>query len=129
MVKNKSQSANIKLESIRGVINKDQVKKSYKKTLSRTQSELNYPNRLFSKFIHNSFIESTSDLVAITISRPNAFLFGSITAFLATLTAYITSKTIGYDLSGSETIFAFAIGWIIGNLFDYFKLLFTGKAS
>jgi hypothetical protein len=40
---------------------------------------------------------------------------------------YLIAKNLGYVLSGFETIGAFAIGWIIGVLYDYFRVMVTGK--
>jgi len=48
-------------------------------------------------------------------------------AFLLTLIIYVIAKTFGYNLSGFETIGAFIIGWILGVVYDYLKILFVGK--
>ncbi len=113
----------------RGNINKKQRDDSYKKTITRVQNELPASNRLFSKIIHNQVVENISDFIAATIARPNALLSGSVVAFFLTLLTYTVSKTIGYKLSGYETITAFIIGWIIGIVYDYLKVLITGKKS
>lgn len=112
-----------------GNINKKQRDESYKKTIARVQGELPASNRLFSKIIHNKTVESISDFIAATIARPNALLAGSVVAFVLTLITYTVSKTIGYKLSGYETITAFIIGWVIGIVYDYLKVLITGKKS
>lgn len=100
---------------------------SYKRTLKRVQSELPILNRILSKIIHNKVIEKASDIAGGTIARPNSILFGAISAFIFSLITYYVAKRIGYQLSGSETIVAFMAGWIVGMLYDYLKLLFTGK--
>jgi hypothetical protein len=110
-----------------GSINKKQRNESYKRTMKQVQSELPVASRAFSKIIHNKVIEKTSDIVGSTIARPNAMLAGAVVAFILTLATYTTAKTIGYALSGFETIAAFIVGWIIGILFDYLRVLFTGK--
>ena len=43
------------------------------------------------------------------------------------LIIYTIAKTIGYKLSGFETIAAFLIGWLIGLIYDYLRILITGK--
>lgn len=111
-------------------ISEKQLNESYKKIIIRTQNKLPISSKLFSKFIHNHQIETVSDLIGNTIARPNAILIGSIFAFVATLSLYIISKTIGYSLSGSETIISFAIGWSLGIISDMLKYLIIGnKAS
>lgn len=111
----------------RNVISKKELNNSYKRTLKQVQSELPVGSRLFSKVVHNGAVERTSEIVGSTIARPNAMLSGAIAAFVLTLIVYTTAKTIGYALSGSETIIAFIIGWVIGIIFDYLRILFTGK--
>jgi len=112
-----------------GSINKKQRDESYKRTMKRVQSELPANSRLFSKFIHNKSVEKISDAVGNTVARPNAILAGAVTAFLLTLITYTIAKKIGYVLSGFETIAAFIIGWIIGLVYDYIKVMITGKKS
>jgi hypothetical protein len=111
----------------RGPISKKQREVSYKQTMQQVQQDMNNTSRTFSKIIHSKTIEKTSEVVGGTIARPNAILFGSFFAFIFTLIAYIIAKNFGYSLSGFETIAAFIFGWLIGILYDYFKVLFTGK--
>jgi len=113
----------------RGSVNKKQREKSYKQTMQHVQNELPPNSRAFSKIIHNKTIEKTSDIVGNTIARPNAILAGAFVAFLFTLVTYTIAKTIGYALSGFETIAAFIVGWIVGVIYDYFRVLFTGGKS
>ena len=111
----------------RGPLNKKTLDKSYSKTLKQTQEELNLGENIFSKIIHAKGIESTSNVIGSTVARPNAILTGAITSFVFTLSVYIIAKKIGYELSGFEPIIGFAVGWLIGIIYDYFKLLITGK--
>ncbi|MEI6054212.1 MAG: hypothetical protein WCQ49_02465 [Candidatus Saccharibacteria bacterium] len=113
--------------SRRGQINKKQLNESYKKTLKQIQTELTPASRGFSKIIHNNVVEKTSELIGSTVARPNAILLGAFTAFVLTLVVYLTAKNIGYRLSGSETIISFFVGWLIGILIDYIRIIFTGK--
>ena len=108
-------------------ISKKQRNDSYKRTMKQVQSELPPVSRTFSKIIHNNIIEKVSDTIGATIARPDAMLSGAVVSFVLTLLTYITAKTIGYTLSGFETIVAFIIGWIIGVTYDYLRVLFTGK--
>jgi len=113
--------------SRRGPINKKQLDESYKKTLNQIQKELPANEKVFSKIIHSKALEKTSETLGSTIARPNSILAGAFCAFILTLILYVVAKTLGYRLSGSETIIAFVIGWLIGIIFDYLKIIITGK--
>lgn len=102
-------------------------KKAYDSIVKQTQSELHPASRAFSKVIHNPVIEKTSEIAGSTIARPNAILSGAIFAFLITLSIYVVARANGYPLSGFETIAGFIAGWIIGILYDFFKVMITGK--
>lgn len=127
--KNAEKTLNKKNNYRRGTINNKQRAESYAKTLKQVQNELPLSSRLFSKIIHTQVIERTSDLLGNTVARPDAMLSGAFFAFILTLLTYITAKTIGYALSGFETIAAFILGWIIGIIYDYLHVLFTGKKN
>lgn len=103
------------------------AKASYKKTMKETQAHMKPAERTFSKVIHNPAVEKTSEVVGSTVARPNAILAGSVTAFLFTLGLYVFAKYYGYPLSGFETIAAFILGWVVGLLFDYLRVMITGK--
>ncbi|MES2876720.1 MAG: hypothetical protein V4678_04610 [Patescibacteria group bacterium] len=105
------------------------AKASYKKTMKETQAHMKPAERTFSKVIHNPVVEKTSEVAGSTVARPNAILAGSLTAFLFTLGIYTLAKYYGYPLSGFETIAAFIIGWIVGLLFDYLRVMVTGKKA
>ena len=111
----------------RGSMGKKERNKSFSQTIGQAQKEMSAVSRTFSKIIHNKAIENTSNVIGNTIARPNAILSGAVVAFVLTLLTYTTAKTLGYRLSGFETIAAFVIGWIIGVIYDYLKVLFTGK--
>jgi hypothetical protein len=112
-----------------GVVSKKERDASYKKHLKTLQSELPPTQRAFSKVIHNPIIEKTSEVVGSTVARPNAVLAGAVVAFFAVLAVYLTAKHFGYALSGFETIGAFIIGWILGILYDFFRVMITGKKA
>jgi hypothetical protein len=124
----KTESIEDDYNSKRGnVIDKSYLDKSYKRTIKQAQNSLNPTEKVFSKIIHNDVIDRASDIIGNTILKPNPILFGSFSAFIITLLTYLIAKSLGYQLSGFESIFAFAAGWIIGILFDYLKIIITGK--
>ncbi len=112
-----------------GVVSKKEKDASYKHHMKQLQSELKPTQRAFSKFIHAPFIEKTSEAVGATVARPNAILSGAMVAFFLVLAVYVIAKFYGYQLSGFETIGAFIAGWVIGLLYDFFKVMITGKKS
>lgn len=125
--KDKKQARSANSKSRYSNINNRQLDSSYKRTMKQTQNSLPPISRLFSRFIHNEVVEKISNFISSTIARPNAILFGSIFAFVVTLVTYLVAKSMGYTLSGFESIGAFITGWILGNVFDYFRLGITGK--
>jgi len=113
----------------RGAIRKQELDATYSRTMKQVQSELSAPSRAFSKVIHTKAVEKTSEALETTVARPNAILAGAIGAFVITLAIYLLAKHFGYRLSGSETIAGFIIGWVCGILFDYLRIMITGKRS
>jgi FtsZ-interacting cell division protein ZipA len=108
---------------------RSKAKASYKKTMKETQSQMKPAERTFSKVIHNPAVEKTSEAVGSTVARPNAILAGSVSAFLFTVVIYLFARHYGYPLKGSETIAAFVLGWTVGLLFDYLRVMITGKRA
>lgn len=108
---------------------KKQKDAEYKKTLKSIQSKMDSSSRTFSKVIHNPAVEKTSEVAGKTIARPNALLAGSTAAFFLVAGTYLIAKQYGYVLSGFETIAAFVVGWIIGIIFDYVRVMVKGGRS
>lgn len=111
----------------RGPISKKERNQSFDRTMTEVRSHMSGPSRAFSKTIHHPVVEKVSDAVGGTIARPNAILSGSIFAFLFTLVIYLVARFNGYPLSGSESIAAFILGWVVGLVYDYIRLLIDGK--
>jgi hypothetical protein len=123
----KTKSSDAPAPRRRGGISKKEKTASYKKHMKQVQAELPAPQRAFSKVIHSPVVEKSSEFIGATVARPNAILSGAVVAFFLVLVVYLVAKNLGYVLSGFETIGAFIIGWVIGILYDYFKVLVTGK--
>lgn len=104
-------------------------KASFNVTMKDAQSHMSPTARTFSKVIHVKGVEKTSEVVGSTVARPNAILAGSVSAFLFSLIVYLVAKYYGYPLSGTETIAAFVLGWLAGLLFDYLRIMITGKKN
>lgn len=112
-----------------GVVSKKEREASYKQHMKQLQAELPPVQRAFSKVIHSPVVEKTSEAIGNTVARPNAILSGAFVAFILVLGVYLVSKYYGYTLSGFESIGAFIAGWILGLLYDFFKVMITGKSS
>lgn len=110
-------------------ITKREKERAYKQTLARVQSEMSTPARTFSKIIHAPVIEKASEVVGSTAARPNALLSGSVVALILLSVVYAVSQTYGYQLSGFEMIAAYSLGYMLGLLADYIKILATGRTS
>ncbi|MCA9339861.1 MAG: hypothetical protein KDA17_03020 [Candidatus Saccharibacteria bacterium] len=111
----------------RGPASKRERDASYDRTMREVRSQMSAPSRVFSSVIHNPVVEKISDVVGGTIARPNAIASGALFAFGFTLAIYLIAHFNGYPLSGTESIASFVVGWLIGLVYDYFKLLITGK--
>lgn len=125
----KAKEARAPAQRRHGVVSKKERDLSYKKHMAAIQAELPPAKRAFSKFIHTPVVEKTSEAIGSTIARPNAVLAGAVVAFVAVLAVYLTAKHFGYALSGFETIGAFIVGWVLGVLYDFFKVMITGKKA
>lgn len=103
------------------------IDEEFAHTLVAIQQEMPPTQRTFSRFIHNKPVEVASDFLSATVVRPNAMLAGSISAFILMLAIYLFTKSVGYVLSGFELIAAFAIGWILGMIYDYIHAMTTSS--
>lgn len=108
---------------------KRQRKESFDSTMAQIRSEMGTPARTFSKVIHNKTVERASEAIGSTVARPNAVLAGSSCATLLTLAVFLIAKQYGYRLSGFETIGTFLVGWALGLIYDYARLMFVARRS
>jgi len=108
-------------------IGKREREASFNSTMEEVRTHMSSPSRTFSKVIHNKTVEKVSDVTGSTIARPNAVLSGAIAAFALTLGVYLLARNMGYTLSGFETIGAFILGWALGLVYDFLKVMITGR--
>lgn len=102
---------------------------AYEQTMRLIRTEMTGPSRLFSKVIHAPIVERSSEVIGGTLARPNAIMAGSSTALVLVLAVYILARTFGYRLSGFETIGAFMLGWLVGLIYDYVRVMALGRRS
>lgn len=111
----------------RGPLSKQQKDRSFDRHLKVAQADMSQTSRAFSKVIHTKAVEKTADIASSTVARPNALLFGSAFAFFSVTAIYLIAKGNGYPLSGFETIGTFAVGWAIGVIYDYLRIMLRGR--
>lgn len=97
---------------------KELLAQTYDRSLTSIRNRLNKPQKTFSKTIHNSAVEKTSEVVGSTIARPSGILFGSIFSFLGSLGGYIVARRLGGELPYSIFAFLFVGGYAFGLLLE-----------
>lgn len=102
-------------------------KAAFNQEMQEIRTHMSLPSRTFSKLIHIPAIEKVSEGIGSTVARPNALLAGSLSALILTSAVYFWARYVGYPLSGFESIGAFILGWLIGIIFDFTKIMITGK--
>lgn len=106
---------------------KKELEASFNAPMDEVRAQMSPSSRAFSKVIHNKAVEGVSDALGSTVARPNAILSGAVFAFVLTFAVYLLAKNLGYPLSGFETIGAFILGWVLGILYDFLKVMITGR--
>jgi hypothetical protein len=91
-------------------------KLNFKDTMRSVQRHLSPAGRNFSKIIHTPVVEKTSEALEKTVARPSVTLGATWTALIVGGVFYFIARHYGYHLSGSELLFSFIVGGIIGLL-------------
>jgi hypothetical protein len=110
-----------------GPISRKERDASFNATMKEVRTHMPASSRVFSSVVHNKTVEKISESTGATIARPNAILSGAIAAFVVTLAVYLIAKNYGYPLSGFESIGAFVVGWLLGLVYDFLKVMITGR--
>jgi hypothetical protein len=87
---------------------------NYHQTLSSMQRKLPELGRAVSRVIHAPAIEKTSEVLESTVARPSVILGSTWTAVLVGTIFYLAARHYGYALSGSELLFSFVVGALLG---------------
>jgi hypothetical protein len=87
---------------------------SYKRTMSRVQSQLSTPERTFSKVIHQPVIEKVSDVGARTVGRPSGLLGGGVASLIGTGFVLYVARHYGFEYNYMLFILLFAVGFFAG---------------
>ena len=75
--------------------------------------------RIFSRFSHSKPVEIMFSFFANIIARPLSMLIGGLFAAIFTTVMFLFAKYYGFQLSGSEWIAGFILGWVFGNFGDW----------
>jgi hypothetical protein len=102
---------------------------NYQHTLASLQRSLTPVSRTFSKLIHTPAVEKTSETLEKTVARPSVTVGATWTALIVGGIFYFTARHFGYSLSGSEMLFSFIVGAVIGLLLEGFWRAARGRRS
>lgn len=108
---------------------KAELNANFDQAMTQIQSKMSPASRTFSKVIHNPVVDKASSAVGNTIARPNLILAGSIGTLVACSLIYLVSKHYGYELSGSEAIATFVVGWAIGAVVEFARVGFSAGSK
>ncbi len=97
--------------SLRPILNH---KLNYAQTLASVQRKLTPLSRSFSRVIHTPIVEKTSEALENTVARPSVIFGATWTALIVGGIFYFTARMYGYALSGSELLFSFVVGAVLG---------------
>lgn len=93
-------------------------KLNYRQTMDSMQHKLAPVSRGFSKVIHAPAVEATSEVLERTVARPSVANGALWTALIVGSVFYFTARHFGYILSGSEMLFSFVVGAVLGLLLE-----------
>lgn len=93
---------------------------NYAQTLASVQRKLRPASRSFSKVIHAPLVEKTTEAMEATVARPSVLLGSTWTALIIGTIFYLTARHYGYSLSGSELLFSFIVGALLGLVLEGF---------
>jgi len=91
---------------------------NYTQTVQSLQRRLSPVSRSFSRVIHNSAVEKTSEALEATVMRPSVVTGALWSAAIVGSSFYLVARHFGYALSGSEMLVSLFVGGIIGGLLE-----------
>jgi len=96
------------------LVRKDIKEMQFSRAMTRVRKKLSLPSRTFSKVIHVSTIDKSSEFISKTIARPSGMLAGSLLAFIGTSALLWVTKFNGYEYNYLVVIILFVGGMILG---------------
>lgn len=92
--------------------------RAYKETMASLYRGMKPGKRSFSKFIHAPAVEAISEVAAKSVFRPSVTLGATLGALTIGGFLYVTARTGGFALSGSEFILSLIVGGLVGGLIE-----------
>jgi hypothetical protein len=96
------------------LIRKDIKEIQFNRAMTRVRKKLSVPSRAFSRVIHVSAIDKSSEFIGKTVARPSGLLAGSVIAFVGTSILLWVTRYNGYEYNYLLVILLFVGGLIIG---------------
>lgn len=100
------------------IVNKQLKDMAFSRAMTRTRKKLSPVSRGFSKVIHNSFVDQSSEYVGKTIARPQAMMWGALFAFIGSSALLWITRHYGYEYNYLAVILLFVGGAIAGSLLE-----------
>jgi hypothetical protein len=100
-------------------VNRELKSMAYSRTMVRVRKNLNPFQAQFSKFIHNSTVDSASEIIGKTIARPKPVLFAGIFTSLGLFILLLLTRKYGYEYNYLAVIILFSSGYTIGLFFEF----------
>lgn len=100
------------------LVGRDLKEIKYKRTLQSVRKDLNAPEKLLSKVIHNPLVDAVSEVAEKTIARPSGLLTGSIFAFLGSSSFLYAAKHYGFEYNFLIFALFFIGGFALGLLIE-----------
>jgi cation transport ATPase len=96
------------------IINKQLKDMAFSRSMTRTRKKLSRSSRAFSKVIHNSTIDKSSEFVGKTVARPSGMLTGAFLAFIGTSALLWITRHYGYTYNYLMVVILFVGGMLLG---------------
>lgn len=98
------------------LVNKHLKDLAFARVMTRTRKKLSAPSKAFSKVVHNSSIDASSEFIGKTIARPSGMMTGAIVAFIGTSLLLWITKRYGYEYNYLAVALLFVSGALLGLL-------------
>lgn len=111
------------------LVSKELKQMTFTRALTRTRKQLSAPERGFSKFIHASAVDKTSEVISKSIARPSAMLGGSLVGMLGSFIFLMLVRNNGYEYNFFVLFILFAIGYAVGLFVEVVFRIIAKKRS
>lgn len=96
------------------LVNKQLKDMAFSRSMTRVRKKLSVPSRAFSKVIHISAVDKSSEFIGKTVARPSSMLTGAFIAFIGTSALLWITRRYGYEYNYLLVILLFVGGAILG---------------